>query len=164
LRTDTKRKGSSEEHWGLLADTDAEKAGRAVFAMVDAPEESLKLLRQRLRPVSVSQDDLQKLVTDLEDPKFAVREQAMRELATLGPLAEPALKKRLLTNPSLELSTRIKKLLTGIHSTRRLPDQLRASRSAEVLERIGSPEAIDILRRLAAGATGAYLTSHAGDA
>ena len=54
LRCGKKLAGSSEQLWTLLADTDAEKAGQALWALVDAPAESLALLRQRLQPISVS--------------------------------------------------------------------------------------------------------------
>ena len=148
----------------MLADVNAEKAGRAVWAMVDTPAESLTWLRKTLKPVSVSQDSLQKLVADLEHPRFAVRESAMRELAALGTLAEATLRKNLQADPPLESSTRIKKLLVGIQSSRAQPNQLRAIRAVEVLERMGSREAADFLRELAEGSPGAYLTIHAKEA
>ena len=160
-RIGTKLGGTAAELWDLLADANAEKAGRAVWAMVDTPAESLTWLRKTLKPVSVSQDGLQKLVADLEHPRFAVRESAMRELAALGTLAEATLRKNLQADPPLESSTRIEKLLVGIQSTRAQPNQLRAIRAVEVLERMGSREAADFLRELAEGSPGAYLTIHA---
>jgi hypothetical protein len=163
-RTGKKLPGGSEELWALLADASAEKSGSAIWAMVDAPAESLALLRKRLQPVAVSQASLQKLVADLDDPKFAVRDKAGRELAALGLAAEAALTKKLQSKPSLEVSRRIEGLLVGIRSMRPQPDQLRAIRSVEVLERIGLREASDFLRELADGAEGAYLTSHAREA
>ena len=164
LRTGSKLPGASDELWALLADADAERAGRAVFAMVAAPAASLAILRKRLQPVSVSQDRLQKLVADLDHPTFAIRDKAGRELATLGPLAETALTKKRQAKPSLEASRRIDELLAGIKSMRPLPDQLRTIRAVEVLDRIGSREARAFLRELAAGTDRAYLTTHASEA
>jgi WD40 repeat protein len=164
LRTNAKLPGGSEEFWALLTNTDAEKAGRAIFAMVDAPAASLALLRKRLNPVSVSQAGLRKLIADLDDSSFLVRQKAARELAILGPLAETALTKQLQAKPSLEASRRIKELLAGIRSKRPLTDQIRAIRAVEVLERIGSREADALLAELAAGSEGAYLTDHAREA
>src|SRR4029079_17516797 len=61
LRTGAKLPGSVEDFWALLAHADAEKAGRAIYALADAPAASLALLRQRLQPVSINQERLQKL-------------------------------------------------------------------------------------------------------
>ena len=163
LRTGKKTAGG-DEFWSLLADANAEKAGRAIFALVDSPAESLELLRKRLKAASVTPEQLQKLITDLDHPRFAMREQAGIDLAALGPAAEAALKKKLEAKPSLEAAGRIEKLLAGIRSMRPSPEQLRAIRAVEVLEHIGSPEAVAFLRELATGAEGAFLTTHAREA
>jgi WD40 repeat protein len=164
LRTGKRLRAGTEELWSLLADTNAEKAGRAIFAMVDSPTESLPFLKKRIKAASVTSERLQKLIEDLDHPRFAMRELAGIELAAIGPAAEPALKKKLLSKPSLEATGRIEKLLAGIQSTRPSPEQLRAVRAVEVLEHIGTLEAIAFLRELAGGADGAYLTSHAKEA
>jgi WD40 repeat protein len=163
LRTGKKLPGNSEELWSLLEAADAEKAGRAIAAMVDAPE-TVVVLRKRLKPILVSQDRLRKLVADLDHSSFAIRDKAGQELAAMGPIAEAALTKELQAKPSLEASRRIQGLLAGIRSLRPLPEQLRAIRAVEALERIGSREARDFLRELADGAEGAHLTSHAREA
>jgi hypothetical protein len=62
------------------------------------------------------------------------------------------------------VSRRIEALLVGIKSMRPLPDQLRAIRGVEVLDRIGSREAGNFLRALADGAEGAFVTSYAREA
>jgi hypothetical protein len=164
LRSGKKVPASSDELWSLLAEADVQKAGRAIFAMVDSPAESLALLKKHVKVASVTSDRLQQLIDDLDSPKFAEREQAGIELAALGPAAEPALKKRLQAKPSLEASGRIEKLIAAIQSARPSPEQLRTVRAVEVLEHIGTPEAVAFLRTLAAGAEGAHLTGHAKDA
>jgi RNA polymerase sigma factor (sigma-70 family) len=164
LRTGARFTARSEELWALLADANAERAGQALWAMVAAPAESLTLLRKRLQPVSVSREHLKTLVADLDHPRFAVRAQAMRELAALGLIAEATLAERLRAKPSLEVARRINALLAGIRSARPLPEQLQALRAVEVLERIGTREASALLRELARGAEGAPLTGHAREA
>jgi WD40 repeat protein len=163
-RTGKKHQESSEELWSLLANADAEKAGRAIFALVDSPADSLALLKKQLKPASVTPERLQELIANLDHPRFAVREQAGIDLAALGPAAEAALKKKLDAKPSLEAAGRIEKLLTGIRSLRPSQEQLRAIRAVEVLEHNGTPEAVAFLRELAAGAEGAFLTTHAKEA
>jgi WD40 repeat protein len=163
-RTGKTLRANSEELWKLLADANIEKAGRAVYAMVESPDETLALLQKRIKAVSVSPERFQELIADLDHAKFAVREQAGIELAALGPAAEPALKKRLQAKPSLEVVGRIEKLLGSIQSMRPSQDQLRVIRAVEILEHIGTPKAIAFLRELAGGAEGAHLTSHAKEA
>jgi hypothetical protein len=163
-RTGKALRADSEELWKLLADANAERAGRAVYAMVESPDETLVLLQKRIKAVSVTPERLQQLIADLDHSKFTVREQAGVELAALGPVAEPALKKKLQAKPSLEVVGRIEKLLAGIQSMRPSQDQLRVIRAVEILEHIRTPKAIAFLRELAGGAEGAYLTSHAKSA
>jgi hypothetical protein len=83
-------------------------------------------------------------------------------LAKLGPLAHPALQRALGNGPSLQAQQQIEKLLekqvTGQSLT---SDELRALRAVEVLERIGTPEARQVLAELAQGAEGSSLTREA---
>jgi hypothetical protein len=58
--------------------------------------------------------------------------------------------------PSLEVHQRIERLLARIK-----PETWRDLRAVEVLERIGSPEAKQVLESLAKGAEGARLTREA---
>src|SRR5206468_186596 len=73
--------------------------------------------------------------------RFPVREKASNELAKLGELAEPFLRRTLEARPSLEVERRVQILLTRLETSTLAPDQLRALRGFEVLERIGSAEA-----------------------
>jgi WD40 repeat protein len=164
LKTTGKLPGTAEELWALLADANPERAGRAIWAMVDTPEESLRVLRQSLQPVPANPQLLQKLIADLDDGKFAVRDSAMRELAILGPVAEEALAARLRGGASLEMTQRIEKLLLTIRIAPASPQQLQVIRGVEVLERLGTPEARAWLGQLAAGAEGAWSTSQAKEA
>jgi WD40 repeat protein len=160
LRTGRKEAGAAADLWAALADADAERAGRAVWALVDRPAEAIELLRQRLKPVAAGQD-VAKLIADLGATKFAVRDQAMRELTRLGPLAEPALSARLRAGVPLETARRIEALLRAITYVPLPPEQLQTLRGVEVLERIGTPAARTHLEALANGAAGAWVTEQA---
>ncbi len=164
LRPGNRLPGNSEEHWALLADANDEKVGRAIWAMVDTPVESIAFLRKRVRPFEVNQTSLEKLVADLDQASFAVRDKAGRELAAMGLIAEATLTKGLQAKPSVEASRRIKALLADMQSKRPPPEQLRAIRAVEVLERIATREAGDFLRQLTDGSEAAYLTIHAKEA
>jgi WD40 repeat protein len=164
LRTVGKLPAKAEELWLLLADTDPERAGAAVWAMMDAPVASVKLLRKYLQRVPANHDVVRKLIADLDDPKFAVRDKATRELTLLGPAAEDALTAKMRTKVSLEMSKRIEKLLAAIASTPPTPEQLRVVRAVEVLEGIGTPEVRELFEDLANGTEGAWLTVQAREA
>lgn len=96
-----------ESLWTDLADADAAKAWRAVWRLSDAPNEVLPLLRARLKPVPiVPANAMRKLVTDLDDNSFEIREPAVKRLKEFDLRAEPALRAALKAKPSLEQKKR----------------------------------------------------------
>jgi hypothetical protein len=97
-----------------------------------------------------------KLIADLDAIKFAVRQRATAELEKLGEAAVPALRLALEGNPSPELARRVQSLLDKVNSpnerVRRLPAVVvQLLRAVEVLERAGTPEAVEVLRGIAEG-------------
>ena len=105
----------------------------------------------------------QKLISDLDSNRFAVRAAAAKDLAALGDLAEPGLRKALEDRPSAEVQKRVEALLTALR-TAPPGETVRALRVIQVLERIGTPEAQQALRKLAAGAKEARRTQDAKEA
>jgi hypothetical protein len=104
------------------------------------------------------------LLTDLGDPQFKVREQAVRALEKTRDLVEPDLKKLLASHPPLEVQRRVELLLRKLAQDREQPlagERLRQWRALEVLETIGSPAARAVAERLASGVPGAWLTVEA---
>jgi hypothetical protein len=164
LKTLPNKQGSAEEHWTALKDTDAERSGRAVWAMVGAPSETLQALPQWLKPIEANAKLLQKLIDDLDAPQFAMRDRAMRELALRGRAVEDTLAAKLTDRPTLEMRTRIEKLLDTIRKAQPSPQQLQVIRGVEVLEHIGTPEARALLTDLAKGDEGTWTTSQAREA
>ena len=144
--------------WGDLAGPDSSRAYRALWRLSTAPEEALPLLREALRPVTaVSADRIKRLVAELDDDDFNVREKATEELAKLGGAADTLLKQALEGKPSAELKQRVQHLLDRPR-TDAAPDRVRQVRALEVLEGMGTPEAKKLLEELARGAPGAELT------
>ncbi|MBI1918107.1 MAG: WD40 repeat domain-containing protein [Planctomycetes bacterium] len=147
--------------WTDLGGTDAGKAFRAVGKMVGDPAQSIPFLKRHLRPVeSVDAERLGLLLADLDSKIFARREKAQTELEQMGARAEPALQQALKMRPSVEVRRRVEKLLQKLE-TGRLPEQRQQRRALEVLEHIGSTEARQVLKSLAAGAEHAWLTEEA---
>ncbi len=106
---------------------------------------------------------VQQRIADLDSNQFAVRAAAAKELAVLGEVAEPALRQALDGKPSVELRKRVEALLAGMR-TAPPEETLRSLRAIQVLERIGTPDAQRVLRKLATGAAAARETRDARDA
>jgi hypothetical protein len=149
--------------WERLAADDAATAYGAMASLAAAPEQSLPLLRERLRPAP--QGDaarIARLVADLDNEKFEVRQKATQELEQLGDAAAGALRKVLGGQPSLEVRRRAEELLGKLEAL--TPARLRVSRALELLEQCGTAEARKLLEALAGGAEGAPLTRDAQSA
>jgi hypothetical protein len=146
--------------WDQLASGEGLVAYRAAWGLAEA-EQAVPFLVARLRPVRpVAAGRLARLIADLDDDQFPVREHAEKELAALEDLATPALQAALRKKPSLELALRAKRLLE--RSSAGLSRQQALVLS--VLEEIGSPGARRLLQELARGARGARLTREAAAA
>jgi WD40 repeat protein len=147
--------------WVDLAGTDARKAQAAIWALVDAPGQTLDLFGRLLRAESVpKKQDIPRLIALLDSGRYTDREVATRQLEALGPNAAPELRKALDERPSPELRRRIGTLLAMPYVVRppRTPDERRRVRAVRVLERIGSSEACRLLNELTWGPAGAEET------
>jgi hypothetical protein len=150
--------------WSILAGTDAAAAYRAVQALAADPPHAVPYLRERLRPVAlVEEKRLTELLAALASDQFKVRDQATLELEKLGESAAHALRKALAGEPALERRRRLERLIDKQERERwsPAPERLRTRRALEVLERASTPEARQVLRSLAGGAPGAWLTQDA---
>lgn len=148
--------------WDDLAAADSRTAHRAILTMSAAPEESVALLRVRLRPVQpVDKQELANLIAELGDDQFQVRERATQKLEKIGEAAEAALREALAGESRPESRRRLTQLLEGTKGSAASPERLRATRAIEVLERIGTPEARRLLTDFAKGVPGASITAQA---
>jgi RNA polymerase sigma factor (sigma-70 family) len=148
--------------WADLADEDAGRAYTAVWRLAEVPGVAIPFLRQRLRPVTDAQAQaIRQHIADLDSDTFTVRQQAFEQLESLGPAAAPALRQALAKNASLEVRRRIEHLLENPRSRPVSGEPLRTLRALAVLEHAGTPEARRLLRVLAEGASGVWLTHEA---
>jgi Tol biopolymer transport system component len=148
--------------WSDLGSGDAGTAEQAIHDLVERPREAVSLLGGNLRPASsVPADRLARLIADLDSDQYAVREQATRQLEGLGELAESALRAAAAKPGSKDRDRRIARLLEKLDQPIVPAEQARLVRAVEVLERIGSAEARELLARLAKGASEARLTREA---
>jgi hypothetical protein len=141
--------------WADLAGSDAGKAFAAARTLSAAPpEQVVPYLRERIPPATaptVDEGRVERLIRDLDDDRFRVREAATLELRRLGTLAGPALRRALANRPSPEMRTRLTALLAPLDRPELPPDRLRALRALRVLEEHDSPESRLHLKRLAGG-------------
>jgi hypothetical protein len=148
--------------WKALADADAKAAFRAMQVLIDAPERSLPLLREQLRPVlAVDPKQLGRWLAALDSDQFAERQRAETELEKHGNQVEAALRQFLAAKHSLEAKRRAEQVLARLQGPVTDPQLLRQLRAVEVLEFIGTAEAREILRTLGSGALDAKLTQEA---
>jgi hypothetical protein len=151
--------GNIDDQWAALADEDAERAYQAIGALVGAPQQTIPLLKARIRPaVKGNTQQIFRWTSDLESDQFAVREKAREKLEKLGERAEAALNNKLREKPSLEVRRQVERLLASI---RRHPEAVRKVRALEVIEQVGNSDARQLLETLAGGADGFRLTREA---
>lgn len=139
--------------WDRLQKQDAAQAWSALQQMRKHPASTVDYLAKVL-PVEakeLSQASVEKLVIDLNDDDFKVRQRASSRLEALGTQAESALRTaRDGKLDSLELRRRIEKLLEQVEKPTLAPKAtFRLLRSVELLESIGTKEACELIDSLA---------------
>jgi RNA polymerase sigma factor (sigma-70 family) len=150
--------------WTDLRSDDAVQAYQAIRRLAASLDNAVPHLAKRLQPAaSADAKHVARLIADLDSDQFAARDQAAKVLEELGESAIGACRKALEGDPSPELRRRLEKLLEKQARQMWSPssEQLRNLRSLEVLELAGTPEARQVLQKLANGAPEARLTREA---
>jgi WD40 repeat protein len=147
-----------EELWSELDAFDGGRAHKALWALAGAGDKAVHFLAGRVKAARPANTErVPKLLAALDSDKFTVREQASEELAAMGKVIVPLLEKHLATNPSEEVRRSVEKLLARGHSA---PIR-QGLRAVQVLEAVGTLDAAEVLRKLAAGAELADITMDA---
>jgi WD40 repeat protein len=138
--------------WEQLAEVKAEAALPAMRRLAAHPEAAVTLLRRVLKPAAYGPDNdlLDRLVADLGDRKFKVRDQASHQLDDLGEAAVPGVKARLARARDAEVQARLMRFLAK-HDSPAISEQLQEARALEILEQIDTPAARALLKELAGG-------------
>jgi WD40 repeat protein len=143
-----------EAAWQDLASDDAAKAYRAVWELGRSPRVLAPLVRKRIAAFEAELRQVEAKIADLDDNQFRVREQAQAELIDLGDRAEPALRKVLDGQPSLEVKRRVTRILERLEDAEPTPERLRWLRAVAALEQAGDPETRAVLEDVARGPLG----------
>ncbi len=101
------------------------------------------------------------LLTDLDAPRFQVREQATKKLVQMGERVEAAVLQALSKPHSTEAEKRLYRVLKEMEKFDTNPESLRVIRT---LERLSTPEALDLLKIIAEGPKGLRSTREANKA
>jgi len=151
--------------WAELPRGDGVNAGEAVRLLTLGAAQSVPFLKKALRPaVAPDEKIVAQLIANLDSQEFNVRKQATAELEKLGELAFPALRRALQAQPPLEARRRLENLLARGKGRVLAGERLRNHRAIEVLERVGTPDAAQVLSALAQGAPEALITETAREA
>jgi hypothetical protein len=109
----------------------------------------------------VADERLRRLLFDLDDDRFRVRQKATAELVGLLESVETRLRRELEGRPSLEVRLRVERLLEMREAAGRSPERFRIPRALQVLEHAGTQDARQLLERLSRGAAETRLTQEA---
>jgi WD40 repeat protein len=161
---DTPRVLSAEElrtSWAALAGDDAAKSFQAIEMMVAAPQQSVPFLKEQMSPLLAKFRGIAKLITDLDDDSFEVREHATTQLMKLGASAELALRAKLAAQPSVEVRRRAERILREAPRSSKASAILQATRAITTLEYVGTSEARQLLQSIAQMKPKDWLTEEA---
>ncbi|HJZ93626.1 MAG TPA: WD40 repeat domain-containing protein, partial [Gemmataceae bacterium] len=146
----------SDDLWTALSSADSKVAFAAMQTLRANPAEAIAFLRDRAPlPPAPTDDQLAHLLKQLDAPGFADRERAQKELAEVVEWVRPKLELAQ-KKTSGEVAQRLERVLKPSESL--TPTQLRQIRACEVLEGIGTSDAVKLLRAWAAGPEKARLT------
>jgi WD40 repeat protein len=146
--------------WNALQDQNASAAFAAMRELRARAAPAVAFLNDHVRPVSVpDKDEIRRLLRGLDAEVFGAREKASRDLEAVADRARPLLREVLTEPVSAEVKRRVEHVLES--ADRLTPELLRQMRAVEVLEHLGTPEARELLARLAGGADGALQTREA---
>lgn len=148
--------------WGELAGDDAARAFIAICKFAEAPaEEAVRFLRDRVRPVpAVTTQTIRAIMVELDNPRFAAREEAARRLRQMGPTILPVLRSPL-PMQSAEARERLSKLEAELLKPVPPAETLQVLRALAVLELLGTSSARKLVEELAAGGEDAPETKSA---
>lgn len=150
--------------WDLLRDRDATKAYRAMWELVGAGDKCVAFLREQLRPVPTADArQIMRWIADLDHAQYQRRERATTALTQVADQAESALRTALVRTTSAEVRQRIRRILETVSEGELSPDRLRDLRGIEVLDRIRSRSARELLAVLGGGAPDSVLTRQAAE-
>lgn len=154
-----------EKAWLLLADPGPRSALRASRDFLSVPQQAERFLTTRLRPIPPpDRSAFPRILQALTASDQGQREKAAADLLRYGELAEPIIREMLQENSAADLRVRLEQVLLRLRSATPSPEIMRELRVVELLVRLGSSGARQLLQELARGVPEALLTEAARSA
>jgi hypothetical protein len=138
--------------WKDLASDDFNKSDAAWRRLATCGDNAVAFLKEQIRPISeppVDAKRVEKLIAELDSPKYAVRDKAHKELVTCGELVITPLQKLIANPPSEEARTRAEKILKKVKEPVLTPERQRVLEAMELLEAVKTPLAKQVLEEIA---------------
>jgi hypothetical protein len=151
-----------DDCWRTLFERDAANADVAIWRLVGCPGDSLPYLKKKLRPSPIPDAGrVRTLLANLASDDYRTRISANNELAKYGDLILTQIDQALKKTDKLEPRRRLEALAEKARESS-LPfwsiTRNCEWRALEIVEKIGIPQAIEVLRDLANGAPDSQLT------
>jgi hypothetical protein len=144
--------GDASALWPALASLSPVTAWKAMLQLEARPDQAVALLGGRVQlPAAERGAAVTRLLSELDNDRFSVRQAAERKLRDMGRVAEPALRQALDRAAGAEARQRLRGTLTEVLKQPVPGERLRDLRVIEILERIGSPDARAVLEKWAGG-------------
>ncbi len=151
-----------EAVWAALGESDGGKAFEAVRQLAGDPARAVPFLAERVKPVmSPDPARVAKLIADLDDDEFTVRESSQKELQKLGELALAPVRAALKGRPSAEQRRALEEVVKGAMAPTPSAERLRMVRALEALEMARTPAAVKLVKDVAGGAPDTLPTNQA---
>lgn len=140
--------------WDDLAGEDPMRAFRATWAFVAAGEKAVAFVREKIVPAKADAAETKRLIRDLDDPAWKVRDAATERLRKLGVSAAVELREAIVEVKSEEARNRLLDLIAAIpdapvHLKGDTPEHrenLRLDRALQAMEVIATPKAMEIMK------------------
>jgi RNA polymerase sigma factor (sigma-70 family) len=136
--------------WADLASDVGSKVFLAALRLRADPGRSVPFLRDHIQRKGSGPDQkkIQQLITELDSDDFKKRASASKGLEEAGKAAETAILDALAAKPSLEVKTRLERLLKQAQQSVLSAEQQRDVRAVRVLEQAGTAESRKLLEAL----------------
>src|SRR5262249_527423 len=119
--------------WNDLLADDPKTAYAAMAQLTADVPASVSFLGERLRPLPVESQSVERLLRDLDSDGFARRERASRELKALAVTVEPRLRQAHQETTSVEARRRLREILEAAKKPTLPPEVVRQLRGVAVL-------------------------------
>lgn len=151
--------------WIDLAALDARKGYQAIGTLIAGGDKAVSFLRARLRPAAAEdRQAVRRLIDQLDNDNFAVREKVSQDLLRLGDEARLLLCRASKERRTLETRRRLEQILARSEMHCATGESVRKVRAVQALEGIASPAARELLVAWSRGDANAWLTQEASRA